>query len=271
MNMSYEILSSLQNPKIKNLLRLSEKASERKAQQTFIVEGYKEVELALKAKVPILQVFFCPELINEAAIQELFGNAVASKQIFSISKQVFDKVAYRENSFGVILLAKMYELQLSDLHLRPNPLILVLENVEKPGNLGAILRTADAAGIDAVFLCQSQTDIFNPNVIRSSLGCVFTQKVVLCSNQEALAFLEKQNIQILATALTASQPYTELNYGLPTAIVMGTEATGLSDFWLQNASQNIIIPMRGEIDSMNVSVTTAIITFEAIRQRNLGG
>ncbi|MDX1905225.1 MAG: RNA methyltransferase [Thermonemataceae bacterium] len=267
--MSYEVISSLQNLKIKNLLRLSEKASERKAQKAFIVEGYKEIELALKGNIPIGQVFFCPELITEPKIQELFEKVVAAKQIFAISKQIFDKVAYRENSFGVILLAQMRHFQFTDLQLRPNPLLLVLENVEKPGNLGAILRTADAANVDAVILCQSQTDIFNPNVIRSSLGCVFTKPIVQCTNTEALHFLKNQEVQILATALTASLPYTEISYRRATAIVMGTEATGLTDFWLQNASQNIIIPMQGEIDSMNVSVTAAIITFEAIRQRNL--
>ncbi|MCU0438119.1 MAG: RNA methyltransferase [Raineya sp.] len=266
--MSYEIITSLQNPKIKNILRLEEKASERKSQNLIVIEGTKELELAIKGNVDFQTLFFCKDLISERDFEKTFQKYLSKTQVFEVSKQVFEKIAYRENIFGVVALAKPRFLTLDKLQLSASPLILVLENVEKPGNLGAILRTADAASVDAVLVCNPQTDIFNPNAIRSGLGCVFTKQVVACTNEQALEFLKKNNIQMLATALTASKPYTQIDYTKPTAIIMGTEATGLTDFWIKNASQNIIIPMRGEIDSMNVSVTTAIVTFEAIRQRD---
>jgi len=262
-----EIISSLQNPKIKQIQRLQEKASERKKNNFTLVEGRKEIELALKAKVPIQSVFFCKELINQADFEPILSK-IAKNKVFQVTKQVFERIAYRENSFGIVLVVEPPCYTLENLHLSENPLLVVLENVEKPGNLGAILRTADAAGVDAVLVCNPQTDLLNPNVVRSSLGCIFTTQVVACTNEEALAFLKKRNIQILATALTASLPYTQIDFRKPTALVMGTEATGLSDFWLQSATQNIIIPMRGEIDSMNVSVATAVVVFEALRQRN---
>ncbi|KOY85816.1 rRNA methyltransferase [bacterium 336/3] len=266
--MSYEIITSLQNPKIKNILRLEEKASERKSQNLIVIEGTKELELAIKGHVDFQSLFFCYDLISERDFEKIFKDYLQKTQIFEVSKQVFEKIAYRENIFGVVALAKPKFLTLDTLKLSKSPLILVLENVEKPGNLGAILRTADAAGVDAILVCNPQTDIFNPNAIRSGLGCVFTKQVVACTNEQALEFLKKNNIQMLATALTASKPYTQIDYKKPTAIILGTEATGLTDFWIKNASQNIIIPMGGEIDSMNVSVTAAIVTFEAIRQRD---
>lgn len=266
--MSYEIITSLQNPKIKNILRLEEKASERKSQNLIVIEGTKELELAVKGNVDLSHLFFCKDLISEKSFEKHFEKYLSCTQIFAITKQVFEKIAYRENTFGVVALARPAFKTFQNLHISSSPLFLVLENVEKPGNLGAILRTADAANVDAVIVCSPQTDIYNPNVIRSSLGCIFTKQVITCTNQEALDFLKKNNIQILATALTASKPYTQINYQKPTAIVLGTESAGLTNFWIENSSQNIIIPMRGEIDSMNVSVTAAIVTFEALRQRD---
>jgi len=262
-----EFISSLQNPKIKQIQRLQEKASERKKNNLTLVEGRKEIELALKAKVPIQSVFFCQELIHPADFEPILSK-ISTNKVFQVTKQVFEKIAYRENSFGVVLVVEPPQHTLKTLKLSLKPLLIILENVEKPGNLGAILRTADAAGVDAVLVCNPQTDLLNPNVVRASLGCIFTTQVATCSNQEALEFLKKRNIQILATALTACVPYTQVDFRKPTALLMGTEATGLSDFWLQSATQNIIIPMRGEIDSMNVSVATAVVVFEALRQRN---
>lgn len=262
-----EIISSLQNPKIKQVKKLQEKPAERRKTNATLVEGRKEIELALKAKVPIQMAFFCNELISRKNFLELLGEKVPPNRIFEVSKQVYEKIAYREDSFGVLLVVEPFRYTLQNLKLSPNPLVLVLENVEKPGNLGAILRTADAAKIDAVMLCNPQTDLLNPNVVRSSLGCIFTTQVATCTNEEALQFLQEKKMQMLATALTASLPYTKIDFRKPTALIMGTEATGLSDFWLQNATQKVIIPMRGEIDSMNVSVATAILVFEALRQR----
>lgn len=265
--MLIELISSLQNPKIKQVQKLQEKPAERKKTGTMLVEGRKEVELALKAQISIQTAFFCSELISKNDFWKLLGNKISKNKIFEVTKPVFEKIAYRESSFGVVLLVDAPSFTLSHLKLSENPLLLILENVEKPGNLGAILRTADAAGIDAVMVCNPQTDLLNPNVVRSSLGCIFTTQVAVCTNEEALQFLKEKNIQILATALTASVPYTQIDFCKPTAILMGTEATGLTDFWIENASQNIIIPMRGEIDSMNVSVAAAIVVFEALRQR----
>ena len=262
-----ETISSLQNPKIKHIQRLQEKPTERRKSQTTLVEGRKEIELALKAHISIQGAFFCKELISHSEFEQLLGGHIAKNKVFEVSKQVFEKIAYRENSFGVVLVVEPPQYTLQNLQLSPNPLLIILENVEKPGNLGAILRTADAAGVDAVIVCNPQTDLLNPNVVRSSLGCIFTTQVVTCTNQEALDFLRERKIQILAAALSASIPYTQADLSKPTALLMGTEATGLSDFWLENATQNISIPMRGEIDSMNVSVATAVLIFEALRQR----
>lgn len=262
-----EIISSLQNPKIKQLQKLREKPAERRKNQATLVEGYKEIELALKARIPIQAAFFCKEFISHQDFEQLLAKHIAKNKVFEVSKQVFEKIAYRESSFGVVLLVEPPQYTLKTLKLSPNPLLIVLENVEKPGNLGAILRTADAAGVDAVIICNPQTDLLNPNVIRASLGCIFTTQVAVCSNQEALAFLKEHKIQVLAAALSASIPYTQADLRVPSALLMGTEATGLSDFWIENATQNIIIPMRGEIDSMNVSVATAVLVFEALRQR----
>lgn len=146
---------------------------------------------------------------------------------------------------------------------------MVAEAPEKPGNIGALLRTVDAAGLDAVLIANPKTDMYNPNIIRSSIGCIFTTQIATGSTSEILHFLKENNIDLYGAALTASVAYQTVNYTKPCAIIVGTEATGLSNEWLLNTTQNIIIPMKGEIDSMNVSVSAAIIIFEAIRQRNL--
>jgi TrmH family RNA methyltransferase len=264
----YEHISSPQNPKIKNLVRLKEKASERRKAGLTVVEGRIEMALALKSAMPLLQLYFCPDIITAQEVESLLISAPKRPEaIYSVSKNVFEKIAYRENSAGLVALLRPTTYNLATLPLSQNPLLIVLESVEKPGNLGAILRTADAARADAVIVCDPQTDVYNPNAIRASIGCVFTKPVVACSSEECIAFLRKKGIQILATALSASVPYTQLDYRRPSAIVMGTEASGLSEQWLQASDQNIIIPMRGEIDSMNVSVAAAIVIFEALRQR----
>jgi TrmH family RNA methyltransferase len=181
---------------------------------------------------------------------------------------VFDKIAVRENSGGVLAVAEQKTHRLDEIKLKENPLVLVLESVEKPGNLGAILRTADAAGVDAVIICDPQTDFYNPNVIRSSIGCLFTVQTASASSEETLAWLKKNNIAVYCTYLKASQRYHLVDFKKPCAIVMGTEATGLSEVWVNASTANIIIPMQGAIDSMNVSTATAVVVFEAKRQRN---
>ena len=267
------MLSSTQNPKIKNIHKL-EKSAERKSQNLIVIEGEIELNMALSANVEIINVFFCQELIPEFKVNDIFEiykkNNVSyfnKIEFFEVSKPVFDKIAYRENSFGIVVLAHPPHTTLNSLKLPKNPLLIVLESVEKPGNLGAILRTADAANVDAVIICDPQTDIFNPNAIRASIGCVFTKPVVACTSLAAIDFLKLNQINTYATALTASKPYDEISYKMPSAIILGTEATGLSKIWLENVTQNIIIPMQGKIDSMNVSVAAAIVVFEAVRQR----
>jgi TrmH family RNA methyltransferase len=189
-------------------------------------------------------------------------------EMSEVSVDVFNRIAYRNDSGGVIALAIPRRLQFSDLQLSKQPLLLVLETVEKPGNLGALLRTADAAGLDAVIICDPQTDIYNPNAIRSAIGCIFTMPVVTTTSGEAINWLRAAGIRMFGTALTATHLYHETDFRQPSAIIMGAEATGLSDKWLDEADDLIKIPMRGKIDSMNVSASAAVVIFEAMRQRN---
>ncbi len=259
----HQKITSAQNPKIKSLLAL-EKPRERRKQQAFVIEGRKEIGLAVEAGYTITNLFFCEEIISLPEVSKLLRD---EKLLIPVSKVVFDKIAVRENSGGMLAVAEQKPHTLEQLKLSNNPLVLVLESVEKPGNLGAILRTADAAGVDAVVICDPQTDFYNPNVIRSSIGCVFTKQVASATSEETIAWLKKNNIAIYCTYLKASKAYHLTDYTRPSAIVMGTEATGLSDVWVQNADANIIIPMQGKIDSMNVSTATAVVVFEAKRQR----
>lgn len=257
-------ITSTQNPKVKSLLAL-EKPRERRKQQLFVVEGLKEVRMAIDAGYTIGNIFFCDEIIDPKALGQSW---VDDRLLIPVSKDVFDKIAIRENSGGVLAVAQMKAHNLNQLTLSTNPFVLILEAVEKPGNLGAILRTADAVGVDAVIICDPQTDFYNPNVIRSSVGCVFTKQLASATSEETIQWLKKNNIRIYCTYLKASRPYDAVDYTSPCAIVMGTEATGLSDTWVNNADANIIIPMHGTIDSMNVSTAAAVVVFEARRQRS---
>lgn len=256
---------SLQNPRIKNIVKLS-KGKERKAQNLFIIEGARELSLALSANYEVDSAFVCPELFTKTDYPEVL-DTIAENKIFEVSEAVFEKIAYREGSDGLLTLAIPKKHTLDDLTLSDNPFIIILEAVEKPGNLGAILRTADAAQADAVIICDPATDLYNPNAIRSSVGCIFTVKTAVCSSQEALGYLRMKEIKTFAAELKASQWYQDTDFTMPSAIVMGTEADGLTGFWLENADARIKIPMRGKIDSLNVSVSTAVLTFEAMRQR----
>lgn len=256
-------ITSTQNPKVKSLLAL-EKPRERRKQQLFVIEGKKEIGLGLEAGYKIGNIFFCDEIISAEEVSKLFSD---DKLLIPVSKDVFEKLAVRENSGGMIAVAEQKLHTLDQITLSKNPLVLVLESVEKPGNLGAILRTADASGVDAVIICDPQTDFYNPNVIRSSIGCIFTKQVAAATSEETINWLKKNNIRIYCTYLKASKLYHLTNYTQPSAIVMGTEATGLSDTWVKNSDANIIIPMQGKIDSMNVSTAAAVVVFEAKRQR----
>ena len=271
-----EIITSAQNPKIKNLLLLQEKSKARREQGLFVVEGRRELQHCLEAGYEADTVFVCPEIAGEeplpsASLRDpVRANAPgrgSSPAIVTIPEALYRKVAYRESTEGIIAEVRCKSLSLQELHLPENPLIMVLESVEKPGNLGAVLRSADAARADAVLLCDPLTDLYNPNLIRASIGAVFTVPTVACSSEEAIAFLEARGIQILTAQLQDSSLYYNVDMTRGTALVMGTESTGLTDVWRKAASAHIRIPMLGRLDSLNVSVSAAILLFEAVRQR----
>lgn len=264
----FKQISSTQNPTIKRLFQLQEKSRVRKKEGVFIVEGIREISLALKGGYEILELFFCGELFSEEQVSDLIHNNEFKPQITEISNEVYNKIAYRGSTEGLIAVVKSKNPGLDKLQLNSeNLLILVAEAPEKPGNIGALLRTADAANVDAVLIANPKTDLFNPNIIRSSVGCVFTNKLAVGSTSEIIAFLKGKKVAIYAAALKASKNYSDINFKSSCAIVVGTEDTGLSEEWLRNSTQNIIIPMQGEIDSMNVSVAAGILIFEAKRQR----
>ena len=265
-----EKITSLQNPKIKNLKKL-EKASERREQNLIVIEGLRETVLAQRAGFTIASAFICEEILKEDETYNLKALTASATGIslYHISKEVYDSVAYRETTEGIIATARPVQHELSKINLSKSPLILVIEGVEKPGNLGAMLRTCDAAHVDAVLICDGKTDIYNPNVVRSSLGTVFTQQVIVCQTAGAIAFLKEKGIKIYAAELRNSNLYFSENFKQPSAVVVGTEATGLSDTWIDVADARIKIPMLGEIDSLNVSVSAAVLLFEAVRQRSV--
>ena len=253
-----EQITSIQNPKIKLLTALQQKSSERRKAGLFVVEGQQELQHCIDAGYEIDTVFYCPEL-----------GAVVPNDIrsFAVTKAVYEKIAYRGSTEGVIAEVRQRTLSLDDLQLSEYPLIVVLESVEKPGNLGAILRSADASHVDAVVVCDPLTDLYNPNLIRSSVGAAFTVPCVACSSLECIAFLKERNIKILTAQLQDSHLYYDTDMTCGTAIVMGTEHDGLTDQWRRAADAHIRIPMLGQIDSLNVSVSAAILMFEAVRQR----
>jgi TrmH family RNA methyltransferase len=265
MGKKLEVISSKQNDRIKNLIQL-QKSSERRKQGVFIIEGIKEIEKAVMSGYNIVSAFFCPEIIEYSEVEKIIGQE-HNINFFQVTQDVYSKVAYRDKAGGLILVAKPKQLLLENINVEKNPLLLIIEGVEKPGNIGAILRTADAAGISGIIICDPLTDLYNPNTIRASLGCVFTQSIALCSTAVAIEWLKKKSIRIIATHLKASKPYFQIDYTLPSAIVMGTEATGITKTWIEAADDSIIIPMRGVADSLNVSTATSILVFEACRQR----
>ena len=256
-------ISSVQNPFIKSLVLLQEKAKARKQSGTFLMEGQREISIAIKGGYQIETVLFLPEICTEKEASQLAPTA----ELIEINKEVFQKLAYRDTTEGILAVAKTKSTLLSDLQLSQNPLILVAEAPEKPGNIGALLRTADAAHLDAVIIANPKSDLYNPNIVRSSVGCLFTNQIATGTTAEIIAFLKEKNIAMYCATLQNSNGYHLENYTTPTALVVGTEATGLTQEWRDAANQNIIIPMQGEIDSMNVSVAAAILIFEAKRQR----
>ena len=264
--MRIESITSAQNPKIRNLLLLQEKSKARREQGLFVVEGRRELEHALQAGFRARTVFVCPELAGGDSFAA--QNPGPDTLIVEIPQALYRKVAYRDGTEGVIAEMEVRERRLEDLLLGENPLVMVLESVEKPGNLGAVLRSADAAHADAVIVCDPLTDLWNPNLIRASIGAVFTVPTVCATSEETIGWLRARGIRILTAQLQDSSWYYDTDMTGGTALVMGTESTGLTEIWRRAADAHIRIPMLGRLDSLNVSVSAAILLFEAVRQRN---
>ena len=257
--MHTETIISATNPKIRNLLLLQEKSKARREQGLFVVEGSRELDHCIEAGFRVHTVFCCPEIAP--VIPGLTGNLI------QVPEALYRKIAYREGTEGIVAEVEARHIGLEDLELPENPLIVVLEAVEKPGNLGAVLRSADAAKADAVIVCDPLTDLYNPNLIRASIGAIFTVPTVAASSEETIKFLKAKGVQILTAQLQDSSLYYDVDMRRGTAIVMGTESTGLTDVWRRTADAHIRIPMLGRLDSLNVSVSASILLFEAVRQR----
>jgi len=261
-------ICSTSNSKIKDLLSLKEKSRVRKKEGLFVLEGARELQIALGANYQIQQLFFNPKIISVDEVQNLVQSTKINN-CFEVSDEVYAKIAYRSTTEGIIAICKAKEHDLSKLKIeKKNPLILIAEAPEKPGNIGALLRTADAAGVDAVIIANPKTDLYNPNTIRASLGCLFSVQTYTASTSNTIEFLKANHINFYAATLQDSTEYTDIDFRGPSAIVVGTEATGLEEQWRKESTKNIIIPMRGAIDSMNVSVAASVLIFEAVRQRN---
>ena len=252
------IIESLQNEKIKNLNRLITDNRFRKKSGIFVVEGKQENERALQFGFENIEFYIC---------ENIFGINHPEGKIHFVSSQVYEKLAYRGSSEGIIGIYKTKEFNLNEFSPEENASVIVVESVEKPGNLGAILRSCEAFSIDALIVTDTKVDFYNPNVLRSSVGCFFGMNVFSASNEETLAFLQKNNFKIFTTFMDESaEDLYKMNFTEKSALFFGTEHSGLSDFWL-NKGENILIPMSGTIDSLNLSNAVAIACYEILRQK----
>lgn len=258
-------ITSLQNERIKHLLLLQQKSAVRRQEGLFVVEGQRELLHCINAGYEVQSIFADCEKCGDG-LKDIPTDGI---EVVEVSSRVYEKIAYRGSTEGMVAIVKTRQHIFEDLEKRmgESPLFVVLESVEKPGNMGAILRSADAAGINGVIVCDPLTDLYNPNLIRASIGAIFTVPTVACTSGECIAWLKKNGIQILTAQLQDSSLYYDTDMRRPTAIVMGTEATGLTTQWREAADRHIRIPMCGKLDSLNVSVSSAILMFEAVRQR----
>lgn len=255
-------IESLQNPKIKNLLKLQEKSRERKKHGLFVVEGVQEVELALKSGFEANEFFICASIFQNQI-------SLPKKNTNFVSETLFEKMVYRGTTGGIVGVFKIKQNKLSEIKVSDNALVVVLESVEKPGNLGAILRTCDGAGVDALLVCDPLVDFYNPNVIRSSVGTIFTNQFASESKENVINWLKSRHIQIISTYLrNDTQNLYDVNFKGKSAIVLGTENSGLTEDWLEHSDFLVKIPMNGMVDSLNVSNAAAICIYEALRQKN---
>ena len=253
-------ITSLQNPKVKYIVKLRDDKRQRQHDGLMLVEGFDEISFAISAGHKPQTLLTAPEI----ATHQMEGGTA---DIITVNRTVFEKISYRENPDGWLGVFPIPKTSLDDLKLSDSPLVIIAESVEKPGNLGAILRTADAANVNAVLVCDPRVDLWNPNVVRASRGTVFTVPTVEAENSNALAWLQSRKIRVLAATPSADKLYTDVNLKGPVAIAVGTEDKGLTDFWLSNADMKVRIPMKGKVNSLNVSIATALLTYEALRQR----
>lgn len=265
---SAEPIQSLQNPRVKNLVKLRDRR-DRDRQKLFLIEGYRETSRALEKGFPLIEFYYCPEWFLGENEPELLKKAAESGcKLYELSKAAFAKCSYRDRPDGLLAVAKQWDHDLSQFTPKTTPFLLVIESIEKPGNLGTILRAADAAGIDAVLVCDPVTDIFNPNVVRASTGVLFSMPIYTAQSQRMIDFLKQHQITLAATTPDGDTLYTQANLQGPLALVMGSEQYGLSSLWLGQSDIRLVIPMAGQADSLNVAMATAITLFEAVRQRS---
>ena len=254
-------IASLQNPRVKHIVKLREDKRQRQKDGLMLVEGFDEIQLALSAGHEPRTLLSSPEL----AARQM---NVTSAETLTVSRAVFEKMSSRENPDGWLGIFPIPHTTFADLTLSDTPLVIIAESIEKPGNLGAIMRTADAAGVDAVIVCGARVDVWNPNVVRASRGAVFCVPIVEGDNASALKWLKGRKVRVLAASPAGGEIYSNVNLRAPIAIAVGTEDEGLSDFWLRAADVKVKIPMMGKVNSLNVSVSTALIIYEAMRQRS---
>jgi TrmH family RNA methyltransferase len=260
------VITSPTNPRVKHVVRLRERRHRDRAGQ-FLVEGRDELALALAAGARPQTLFVCPELLRPEEAGLLRQATLAAAEVVEATAPVFARMAYRENPDGWLAVFPATSTQLSDLALGDRPLLLIAEAIEKPGNLGALLRSADAAGATAVIVCDPTTDVDNPNVIRSSRGTRFTVPVIQAGTPETQVWLTAQALRVVAATPSAALNYTQADLRGPLAIVVGTEAAGLTSAWLERADLAVSIPMRGRVNSLNVATAATLLLYEAVRQR----
>lgn len=271
--MKMTMLTSLQNPHVKQVVALREKRRERDALGRFLIEGYRELLRAVSAGVTILELYICKEFFLGENEGELISKiASQGATIFECTKSVFEKISYRDRPDGLLAVAPQMHKDLKDLEKitkdKSNPFLIIAEAIEKPGNLGTILRSSDAVGVDALILCDRKTDIHNPNVVRASVGTLFTVPVIEADSRDTLDWLKKRGISIAAATPSAQIVFTQADFKKPVAIAVGTEQYGLSDLWMKEADIQVRIPMRGIADSLNVATATTVLLYEILRQRS---
>ncbi|MFP6854972.1 MAG: TrmH family RNA methyltransferase [Opitutales bacterium] len=261
------MIESSHNPEVKRLIKLR-RARVRRSEGLFIVEGHREIQVGLRSGAIMEQGFFCRAFFGERPQNDLLNELQEHKiPMLEMTEGPFKKASMRENPDGLIVLARTWESDLDSLRLGTPPLVVVVDAIEKPGNLGAVLRSAEAFGIDAILCVDPSLDLFNPNVLRASQGLLFRVPAVVCGRENALAFLRRHELRIHATSARADKVLWDANLGSPTAIVVGSEAKGLDSFWLEAADERVTIPMEGGADSLNLSVAVGCLLAEARRQR----